>query len=294
MKELHFEYKMKIAFDSPVERHRFTLKCVPRSYERQRIEELEIEVYPKEFLSEDEDSFGNYCIYGYSKEKHDYFSVKVAGKARTGLAPSERAQDEYRIGMYRYQTEITKPGPSLRDFARRISFDAGASALDKALLYMRSLYEQFEYVQGVTDVSTTAAQAGKGRLSGLFSYPDLAVPHGRYPVPLCGGDVDGRRPQPRMGGGGERRQMVCSRSHEQPFGERSAHSDFRRKRLSGLQYQSRNFYRLRGADAGNQRSRKRGERRGRFMKMRRFRSLMKIRKARESYKNIGDIKWKKK
>lgn len=165
MNELHFEYKMKIAFDSPVERHRFTLKCVPRSYERQRIEELEIEVYPKEFLSEDEDSFGNYCIYGYSKEKHDYFSVKVAGKARTGLAPSERAQDEYRIGMYRYQTEITKPGPSLRDFARRISFDAGASALDKALIYMRSLYEQFEYVQGVTDVSTTAEQAmtlGKG------------------------------------------------------------------------------------------------------------------------------------
>ena len=54
MKELHFEYKMRLEFSSFVEKHRFTLKCIPRSNERQEIENLEVMVYPKEFLSNGE------------------------------------------------------------------------------------------------------------------------------------------------------------------------------------------------------------------------------------------------
>lgn len=165
MKELHFIYEMKLTFDTPVEKHRFTLKCVPRSNERQEISELEVEVFPKEFLSTDEDSFGNHCIYGYSEGKHDHFSVQVKGKARTGLAPRETAGEEHCVGMYRYQTDYTNPGPCIREFASQIPLSPEMSGRGKAVLYMKKLYERFSYVQGVTDIYTTAEQAltlGKG------------------------------------------------------------------------------------------------------------------------------------
>lgn len=165
MKELHFEYHMKLTFDTPVEKHRFTLKCVPLSYERQQISALHVDVFPKEFLSTYQDSFENFSIYGYSEGKHDHFSALVTGTAATGLAPWEHARENHRIGVYKYQTDYTAPGPCISDFAGQFSFPAGASNLDKAMAYMTELYRQFSYVQGVTDIHTTAEQAmalGKG------------------------------------------------------------------------------------------------------------------------------------
>lgn len=159
MKELHFEYHMKLAFDTPVEKHRFTLKCVPLSNERQEISELNVEVYPKEFLSTDEDSFGNYCIYGYSEGKHDHFSALVTGKAKTGLASWEPAKEAHLIGVYKYQSDYTKPGPCIHTFAEQFSFGSGTTNLEKAMTYMTGLYNTFQYVQGVTDIHTTAEQA---------------------------------------------------------------------------------------------------------------------------------------
>lgn len=159
MKELHFLYEMKLAFDQPVEKHRFTLKCVPCTSSRQQISELTVEVFPKEFLSTDKDSFGNYCIYGYSEGMHDHFSVRVEGRAKTGLAAWEPAREEHCIGMYKYQTDYTKPGPALTAFAGQFTFASDMSGYERALVYMHGLYEQFSYVQGVTDIHTTAEEA---------------------------------------------------------------------------------------------------------------------------------------
>lgn len=159
MKELHFLYEMKLVFDCPVEQHRFTLKCVPRSSSRQEISELAVEVFPKEFLSTDEDSFGNHCIYGYSEGMHDHFSVRVEGRARTGLAAWEPAREEHCIGIYKYQTDYTKPGPALTAFAGRFTFAPDMNSYEKATAYMKELHGRFSYVQGVTDIYTTAEEA---------------------------------------------------------------------------------------------------------------------------------------
>lgn len=159
MKELHFDYHMKLSFDSPVEKHRFTLKCIPRSSQRQEITEIEADIFPREFLSASEDSFGNSCIYGYSEGKHDHFYARVTGKARTGLSPWESAREEHRIGIYKYQTDYTRPGPALLAFAGTFSFAPGMSAFEKADAFMRRLHGSFQYVQGATDIHTTAEQA---------------------------------------------------------------------------------------------------------------------------------------
>ena len=165
MKELHFEYKMRLDFSSLVEKHRFTLKCIPRSNERQEISDLEVMVYPKEFLSDAWDSFGNRCIYGHAEGKHDHFSFRVTGTAKTGLMPHETAKESHLIGIYKYQTEYTKPGPCLQAFAGHFTFGPGNSDLDKARAYMTGLYGVFQYVPGATGIFTTAEQAmalGKG------------------------------------------------------------------------------------------------------------------------------------
>ena len=95
MKELHFEYRMKLVFDHPVREHRFTLKCIPRSNERQEIRDLFQAVYPMEFLSSSEDSYGNHCMYGFSDRQHDHFSVLVKGTPSQCLSPSEEASESY-------------------------------------------------------------------------------------------------------------------------------------------------------------------------------------------------------
>lgn len=101
MKQLHFEYDMTLAFDSLVEKHRFTLKCFPHTDERQEINNLHVEVFPNEFLCNAKDSFGNSCVYGYAEGQHDHFSVSVTGYAKTGLAPYEAAEDIPQISMYK-------------------------------------------------------------------------------------------------------------------------------------------------------------------------------------------------
>lgn len=165
MKELHFEYRMKLVFDNPVRQHRFTLKCVPESGERQKIMGLSIDVYPREFLADSTDSFGNYCIYGYSEKEHEHFSVSVTGTARTGLASSETAREAWQLGLFKYQTNYTRPGSCITSFYNSFSFEPEAGSLDKALAFQKKLHGEFQYAQGVTGIYTTAEEAmalGKG------------------------------------------------------------------------------------------------------------------------------------
>lgn len=165
MKELHFEYRMKLDFDSPVCQHRFTLKCTPVSNERQKIETLLTDVYPKEFLATSCDSFGNSCIYGYSEGKHDHFSVSVTGTAKTGLSSFETARAPYQLGLFKYQTDYTRPGNHMLDFYGSIPLRKNMNALDKALTFQETLHKNFQYMQGFTTIQTTAEEAitlGKG------------------------------------------------------------------------------------------------------------------------------------
>lgn len=194
MKTLHFTYKMRLKFDSPVEKHRFSLKCCPQSDRRQQIMELNMKVFPKEFLAKDTDSFGNLCVYGYAESRHSLFSVEVEGTAKTGLSHYETAADEHKLGMYRYTTEYTKPGEALRAYASGFAFSENMGNYAKAVVLMERLYQDFSYVQGVTDVNTTAEEAltlGKGVCQD-YSHIMIALCHmfgipARYVVGmLCG------------------------------------------------------------------------------------------------------------
>lgn len=159
MKNLKFHYAMKLSFDSPICNHRFTLKCIPQSNDRQQISRLLIDVYPNRFLSEDLDSFGNLCIYGHSEQEHSEFHIDVKGEAKTGICPCETAEDIYRVGYYKYQTEYTRPGEAICKYHRQFGFSQELSNEEKAIAMMHQLYGDFTYVQGVTNVATKAEEA---------------------------------------------------------------------------------------------------------------------------------------
>ena len=165
MKELIFHYLLRIRFSGPVTDHRFTVRCVPRDNERQKIRHLEISVLPKESLSSNIDSFGNYCIYGHCRSPHRLFEVKVQGLVSVGLSPWEYAGKDYLMGRYRYQTAYTKPGKTLTEFFRQFSFSEEMGNLEKGRYMMKALSEHFSYEKGVTGIGTTAEEAfslGKG------------------------------------------------------------------------------------------------------------------------------------
>lgn len=196
MKELHFNYNMELKFDSPIKQHRFTLKCTPISNCRQVILDLNIDVFPKEFLSTDTDSFGNSCIYGYSEHEHDHFSVLVEGKAKAGLEIYEEADYVYNAARYKYQTDYTKPGVALRQaYEANLAGISGSSNFEKADKFMKYLYNNFEYVQGVTNIYTTAEEAfalGKGVCQDyshiLISFCRMAGIPARYVVGMLIGE----------------------------------------------------------------------------------------------------------
>lgn len=159
MKTLDFSYNMELRFSMPVSAHHFTIKCMPQTTDRQRIEELRVRVYPNRFLSQDVDSFGNVCIYGHMEEAHDHFSIQAEGRAVTGLSPQEERINAVHSGMYRYQTQITEPGRKIRALASSAVFAPEMNGYEKARIFMQRLYESFTYVPGVTDVETTAEEA---------------------------------------------------------------------------------------------------------------------------------------
>lgn len=165
MKELYFEYRMNLKFDSLVKKHSFTLKCIPSSDSRQHIDELQIKVFPNEYISSARDSFGNRTIYGYAEGQHDHFSFCVSGVASTGMSPFEPVAEDSNFVIYKYQTPLTVPGPYIRSFASRFSFPEDMGAYAKALAFMEELYSTFSYVSHVTGVKTSAEEAmelGKG------------------------------------------------------------------------------------------------------------------------------------
>ena len=159
MKKLKFRYHLRIEFDTPVTGHSFTVRCMPQTDDRQQILSQDIRILPKEFLSENTDSFGNSYFFGRTEAPHDLFEVKSEGTVVTGRCEGITAEPVYRLGMFAGQSKYTQASEGVRRFYRGLALDNREGNLAKALRLMEALREHFSYAAGVTDISTTAAQA---------------------------------------------------------------------------------------------------------------------------------------
>ncbi len=175
MKRLKFGYHMKLTFSDAVRNHRFSLKCIPHDTDMQRIESMSVSVYPDHITSENTDSNGNITLFGYTNEYHNSFGFDVNGIAVAGLAENENARDLHQVGMYRYQTNITKPGSAIWEFYDSLKLLEYEDARKKALHIMESLNDSFQYGQGYTNMETTAEQALSGGIGVCQDYAHIML-----------------------------------------------------------------------------------------------------------------------
>lgn len=158
MKTLVFHYHMDITFTAAVCGHSFTLKCVPQTDDRQTITDLDIKVRPHDWVGHGTDGFGNVTIYGHKNQAHNHFYCDVKGEAQMVVSPSPRMEPTLSTLRYMQQSSMTKLGHGL--FAYLEELDCKGSNLQVANRIMQDLYaEKIQYVQGSTNVDTTAEQA---------------------------------------------------------------------------------------------------------------------------------------
>ena len=163
MRKLHFKYFMEILFDEPATNHRFSLKCVPQTNDIQKVEAVEVTIFPANDLSESVDAFGNYVIYGMIENPHEAFQVYVSADVTTGILEGEIEKAPWNVGKFRVQSAYTKPSEEMESYFASLDFNkvTGEEFNDreKAVYMMQRLYMDFHYKQGVTDIYTTAAEA---------------------------------------------------------------------------------------------------------------------------------------
>lgn len=158
MDTLSFYYRLKLTFDTEIQGHRFTLRCVPSSDCRQRIKNVRYFVFPQQYISESRDSFGNFCIYGAATQPHSSFEAEVFGEAEVGLAGCVPAENPYRENLFRYPTKLTAADAALTAAAAQLK-QQGMDSYRQALADMEYLGKRLCYTPGSTGIETTAAEA---------------------------------------------------------------------------------------------------------------------------------------
>lgn len=165
MKNLFFDYTMRISYTEPVGVCHYTIRCIPVSNENQQLMQMQMEILPEDNHTPGEDSFGNRLITGRVDADHDSFMFHIQGEVQTGLCGYEIAKAEEKTALYKYPSRFTLPGEELKDYYKSMIFAEGMSDYEKAVFMMHKLYSAFIYEKGVTGVETTAKEAwnlGKG------------------------------------------------------------------------------------------------------------------------------------
>ena len=169
MSKLHFDYWMELDFAEPVTESHYTIKCLPKDTDMQRISDVKINIFPENSFQKGEDSFGNQTIYGNVLESHSQFGFHISGDAETNLSSGETVKEDDNTGIFRYPYGLNKAGAEIKDYFSQIILDFDAGILgdhlpqrtdyDKAMFLMNRLYQDFTYETGSTSMSTTAEEA---------------------------------------------------------------------------------------------------------------------------------------
>lgn len=169
MTKLHFQYSMKLYYSEPVDPCYFTIKCIPRNTDRQRLLKIAIDMDPSARYTQGTDGFGNNKIIGAVRQPHEHYYLDVAGEVEIGQVLYEEIADDLMLGAYKYPYGKTKCGDSLYHFANKLLEEIEEQAIikdyNKALYIMQRVHESIEYDISSTDVDTTAEEAfeiGKG------------------------------------------------------------------------------------------------------------------------------------
>ena len=174
--QLNFSYDMHDSFSLPVREHHFSLMCIPRDTNRQRVLECHTEISPCSYQAEDRDFFGNRYIYGEAIAPHDSFHVRIYGTVETGLACEEHYDTE-QLALFRLQSAYTCFGPAMRALYAELSDGApeAGAAYENALYLMHGVHSLMRYDPTATDIHTTAECAAAQRCGVCQDYAHILL-----------------------------------------------------------------------------------------------------------------------
>lgn len=173
MKKLHFQYEMELTLSQEVRGHHFLIRLRPMETAGQHCESFRIRVDPETPLSPVADGFGNHGCAGVVWPPHSRFFASSEGFV--DVDRGKRETDYH--PMYRFQSAYTAPDEAIRGFFYEacgglawegeadglpVGREPGTAGHRTAEFLMDRLYGRFSYVQGVTGVRTTAAEAFAG------------------------------------------------------------------------------------------------------------------------------------
>ena len=154
---------MEIRYSADVSWCCYTIKCIPKDSDRQKISNIKIDMIPETKAEWATDSHGNRYIYGSNEIPHSYFKYHIKGDAECGCATHESVATETEEMIYRHSHGLTDPGERLREYMESIrasmpSFD-DLRSLDKAKQIMERLHGYLVYEKGCTGIGTGAEEA---------------------------------------------------------------------------------------------------------------------------------------
>ena len=185
MSKLHFDYWMNLLFTENAAETHYTIKCLPKDTDMQRISDVNINIIPDNSFQKGEDSFGNLTVYGNVLEPHNKFGFHISGDAETNLSGGETVREDEYTGIYLYPYGLNKAGEEIKDYFEKIvpDFDADNSDekglnktnYEKAVRLMKCLHEDFIYEAGSTNMSTTAEEAFRQRKGVCQDYAHILI-----------------------------------------------------------------------------------------------------------------------
>lgn len=156
MKFVDFYYSAKLTFDDYVHDHSFALRIMPIEASTQKIQSCILKISPLVSTKQTVDAFGNNVTAGYIKGDHRFLDFEIKGTAEVDSA---NYRTDY-MPCYLYQSEYTQPDEKLKAFYNDIKEKCEAeSPAERAAYFCDVLSDTIKYQKGVTDISTTAAQA---------------------------------------------------------------------------------------------------------------------------------------
>ena len=175
MSKLHFDYLMELDFSENVTESHYTIKCLPKSTDMQRISDVKINIYPENSFQKGEDSFGNQTVYGNVLQPHNKFGFHISGDALTNLSFGETVKEDDNTGIFRYSYGLNKAGDGIKDYFSQIILSSDANDYDKAMVLMNRLYQDFAYETGSTNMRTTAEEAFMQRKGVCQDYAHIFI-----------------------------------------------------------------------------------------------------------------------
>jgi len=168
LKTVRFRYQTDLVFSSPASEHRFLLRILPQSDDRQRIESLtwHIDPSPVDTLWRRVDAFGNDALAGQLNAPHDHFCFGIEGVAEVSGEPYVSSDEPPR--MLLYPTELTRPHRGLFDFYDEIfnyvdnyvdNNDIDNERIVRIKQFSHAVHTRIRYERGATTNATSAAEA---------------------------------------------------------------------------------------------------------------------------------------